>query len=859
MNNENEVLLKFLRDLGISNLTKNEKKTLGTMINERKNINIVQKELELLYVLNKVLIESYSTVSFNNMMQVYKDIDDDLLLQLFITFNQIKSKSLDNKTAIVRFRKVCEDVLKNNKKVNFAIKSMLNEEISKIESIRNVLYFGMDDREKADKLFANCRKRSKHFLNNCDVNNLSNLIDYVKKNYHLSDSELVDISSRCATFFVFSSAGKIKKLDDVIEDLKTFIITTTKGKDESSKVSKLLGRDFKDIITNSSTFVTSNLENVQNTIRFLKGESISMINPDFLHSEVGNVKGEFNAGQLAKIYNESITSINTSVDKIANVCLGVSSAYKRAYGKELPFDGFINGRNFASISQLRNEDFDGSGKINEIFELLKPFVREDEMVNLLENNLGFLIAETPEVKRSLKNALLISRNNDELKINVLSKIKNHFDTNGGMDFSKFAKTTPIAVDKAKKVILNDMEEEQIVDLLEKLSSSEQEIESWKSKWKDETKELHDLGIEIELTEISESLDVLEEMISNQSMIYDEFVQEQIVMKNLFEEVLNKHYKVISENKLNKHLKEIDEKVNDKIESTMLKFDESVNKMIKYYSDSLTDLNKSLSLINAEKNKYQELQLKIESLENELLKLEITEQSLKNQSEIIADLTNLLKESDKKHKMAYGIEDKTNQLVDAFYDKLTEINPIDINEFTFDALKDIHVDDYQDPNYLFKLFLLCLLKDDLIYDDMSEEEKEVNPKDRDMNYNRYKVLLTEDQRYLADMIYNGFTFSAGAKSEIFDALVDALEDHKVDVSGINTIKKATAAIYKLTEGYKKKHSKEYNLFNSRKILENQVTKFDIDGLDNQYQNLNDTISDYHQKMMGLEKSKYKKNK
>ena len=73
------------------------------------------------------------------MMKIYNDIDDELWFEVFIAYYKIKDKSNDN-NSIYNFRKACEQILINNKKVNFTISKMVSEEITKIDSIRNVLY-----------------------------------------------------------------------------------------------------------------------------------------------------------------------------------------------------------------------------------------------------------------------------------------------------------------------------------------------------------------------------------------------------------------------------------------------------------------------------------------------------------------------------------------------------------------------------------------------------------------------------------------------------------------------------------------------------------------------------------------------
>lgn len=851
MSNENEVLVEFLKSLGIKELTKNEKKILAELILERKNLDVVKRELELLYSLNRVLIESYSTVSMSNMMKIYNDIDSELLIELFMAYNQIRAKAYDNKTAVYSFRKTCEKILANNKKVNFVINKLVSEEISKIDSIRNVLYFGMLDTEKADKLFLNCRKRSKHFLNNCDVENLSLLVDCLKKDYNLSDDELVEISSKCATFFAFSSAGKIHALDKVTSEFKDFISVSLRLEGKSSKVSELLGRDFKDVIVNSSTFLTSNIDQIKDTIRFLKGESLTNINRSI------DVKGSFTPLQLAKIYNESITSLTTSVDKISNLCINISSVYKDVYGEELDLKEFINGRNFASISQLRNEDFDNHGKLKEILGILKPFVNAKEMKNLMANNLSFLIADTIEVKTSLKNAILNSRNNDELKINVLSKIKNHFDRNDGYDFSLNSNNkTSLTVEKAKKVILNDLDEQGVVDILSRLSVTNEELNGWRENWKDEAKELRDLQLQIDLEDVIESLDSLEEMIDDGYTSVENFIQETMVIKKLYEEILNRHEEIILNNKLTKKFKSLDETIQTKMASITKKIDNNIEKIISLYKDNVSDLTLMLDVANNDKNRYERIKRQLDVLEDEILKEDISEESLKLQEEEIKEIERLIKDAQKREKTAIKIENAASDSVEKFYDVLCDKKISEIAKLG----KEVN-NDYADARYMFELFVHVLVKEDLVYDDgaLDEDGRYINPRDQGMEYQRYRTLLNDRQRLVADQIYNAYIQSSNDKGEIFDELCYVLEDYDVDISEINTIKKAVGALFKVMNCFKEKYGAQKTMLNNQRLSQSNLSKLDIKGIKAQIAKLEEEISIYNSKIEGLKNQKILKRK
>ena len=183
MGSDLQKMLEYLKELGLTEISEEEKRVLAKQLSNVKNIDQAKKELELLYALNRMLISSYQKVSLTNMYKINENIDANTILNLFVQYQMIKSKSNDSYTCFENFKKVVEEILINEKSVNEKIKKDANEVMDKTIVLKNALYMTMLDKSKADRIIRNCINRSTHFFANCDAHNLKKLVDCLKRDF----------------------------------------------------------------------------------------------------------------------------------------------------------------------------------------------------------------------------------------------------------------------------------------------------------------------------------------------------------------------------------------------------------------------------------------------------------------------------------------------------------------------------------------------------------------------------------------------------------------------------------------------------------------------------------------------------
>lgn len=840
-------LILFLKELGIEEVKDEEKKILLSRLESGENMDILKRELQFLLSLNRILITSYSKVSVENMDKINKSIDVNLLLKLFVEHNKINDRKKDTIDSLKAFRSFAYEALNNNSKFNNLINQNIVSSFSKVAQLRQSLYLSMLDSSKVDALLRNCMRRSKLFLDECDALNLERLVECLKKNYLLNDDELVEISKNCASFFAFSSASKLKNISNTIERFRDYIYNNLKFSNSSIDASMLLNKDFKDILMNSASVAINNSDSIENTVKFLCGHNLG----DLLDTPRGfrTLKGSFTPLELAKIYNESITSLSISVDKIADICANISECYKNCFGKDLDLNGFINGRNFASMSQLSKEDYDASYKLKIVFDLLKMFVSSEDMENLLKNNFSFLMASVGDIRSSLKEAILNSKDKDELNKNVLKKIKSHFGMNknsskvkNGTSGGKLNNKVTIKIGSLNNVSIKDISYDELEEILKKLDVKEEDIKKWKKEWNSDdylNKTIEDLEI---LENIDKELDELDSFTHMNFSDIESFTDEMILARDIYLGLKDTYEKMIENNILDEELLSLNDIVKEKMFVIGKKIDDNINYILSFYNSQIDNLNKRLQKLKEDEKTYlanAEEMSKIDKFveENNLS----YERALEEKKEML-ELVSFLEKKAKEGKKVLELDDKVARLTDKFYGLLSE-----------KVMKDnsiIEINKSEMISTLFALFVKTLYEEGVIvYDPVIEHAK----KYEDIKtYNQFKeIFLTSKEAKISDKIYEYF------KSNSFEKTKKVIDDDFTKMIGKYGIKiddESFKEKYTLLSKYASSRLEELadviDVYKRLYSLELHNVDVDINKLRENIKQLEENISNYVKKINSL---------
>lgn len=835
-------LLQFLKKLGLEDISKTEKRALYTRLKNGTNLENLKKELEVLYSLNRVLIDSYTSVSLANMLKINNDIDSNLLVKLYMLYSSIKSKGLSRIDTIRQFKSLSYDILLENKNTNLQIQSLVKSTITQLQMQKESLYLIMLDKNKADALINNCYKRARLSLQKCQISNLENVVWCLKNNFSLTDDELVKISSQCGTLFALSSASKLVNLNKTLNDFKNYISNQLKITNKSIAASKLLDKSFKEILTTSGTLANADTKTLEDMIRFLKGEELGLVSKNAL-GVMSKLKGNFTPGQLAKIYSKSITSLDTSVNKIADSCLNIYEAYAKHYGVNLSLDNFVNGRNFVSLTTLRKEDYQENGKIDKIFEMLSPFITKSNMKNLLENNFGFLRASVLEVKLGIQEAILESKNNDELQRNLLKRIRGQFSRNVG-SYVNVNRESSIIVDKSKQIKINDMQEDDILDVLKKLETSEKEIEEWKNSWNKEDKEIRNLQVQIDLEDFLAQLEDLKEIGNIGFATLETYIEEIDIIKSLYRDIVNKYNEILASNRLNKNLKEISSKVEKAIDEVAFIINKDIDHVINEYSLMIKGVNEELEKVNVSKSRYTNLDQRIKSLEDEILAKGISKEVLDQDKKKIEQLYAFISQNQVEFEYTLSQEKLADASTNTLYDLLFEKEQRSVGNDPMSIVNNKYLSAY----YMFKLYANILFRDGLVFaSDEVEGLEEVEPEDENMPYSEYRLYLDDDAREIADTVYEIYSENTTIRDNIYKNLLSRLEKYNVDFTGLNSIKKCISALHKIRVKLANENTQNINLLQAKTSLIKQREALNILEIENEIKKLEISISEYEKEI------------
>lgn len=845
-------ILKYLHFLGIDSISGEEMKMLKEMFDYAPSTKQLKRELDLLCAINKTLVSSYGAVSIRAMNKINEEIDFRLIMKLYDVYEEIKGRCRNSKEGLNEFKKAVHSILNINTQVNSVVKEDIENELDKIAKIKNSLYLTMDDKKKADMFLDSCMKRVKNFIRQCDRENLESIINHLKSNYSLSNDELVKISKKCATLFTMSSVMKIKNISQALDELKVFIEDKLVLDGQSKISSKMSGKSMKDIIIDSTSIMAVNPDALKKTIGFLMGEKI------------GDVRGEFTSIQLAKIYTESITSLSTSVEKIEDVCKNVCLVYKKYFHDDLDVNGFINGYNFSSISQLRKEDYFKEGKIEEIFNILSKFISKEDMEKLLKNNLSFLIVSVEDVENSLRKAILSSQNQDELRRNVLQKIKNHFDIYENVNYKRKANIGPndekIKVGSLSKIDIKSFDEEQILQLLVELKATSDDIDAWNNRWNEEKENL-ELQLEIDLEEILENLEVLESFLDEKFVDLESYIKDTLSNKNLYLELLNKYELIIKDNVISSGVVSLNERVKAKFNKIADKINSNLEKVIADYKTQIKNLSDSVSKIMEIKRKQSHVKDEFARLEELILEKGITDEKIKENADKIENFLELIDRIKKVCSRSAEVDTLAAKLTNEFYDKLIE----ERKTGAFSSVNDYMSKEKSDKKSLKELlpesivleFLKTLCNEGMLIEDEDRYPIE-NKGCSTYGEFRKKWIIDSDARKISDKIYKLYAECKSREDVLREELklyirCFSLSEEFIDYRFV-VLRDELSMIAKRL---KRENDGLFELLDKKKSLEEQIFKFTFSGVEEELRLLEENIQQLVLKIEQVDNYKLKR--
>ena len=482
------------------------------------------------------------------------------------------------------------------------------------------------------------------------------------------------------------------------------------------------------------------------------------------------------------------------------------------------------------------------------------FVSKEDIVNLLENNFSFLIASENDVKKSLKEAVLTSHNKDELRRNVLQKIRNHFDMYDSYFPTSTLSSGNIKIGGLNKIGVKDINEEDIEKILENLSADDDSIDEWKKKWNKEEKDIRDLQVLIDLEDMLKDLNNIEEFLNEGYDSIEKFVNQTLECKSLFLEVAEKYQRLIFDKKINKKLYGLSDEISEKIKVVSDKINNNINFAINTYQEEINDLNDRLSLLNDKSSKYDSFRGKIKEIEEIIADRDLDYERVMNNQIRVNEMASFLKKATSKIKKIDRDSERANKLAEKLCDLLERES---VNKFlgNFDMNSLERFDKYNNWSYLFILFVKVLYDDGLI--DYVDELEEIDDENI-IEYEEYKNrFLSEKAKKVCDEIYFIYKNNLEVKDELLVRILTYLDGFNVETENICKLSEAFSTFEELVLKQKRESNFEVALFDNVKMLKDKCNDVDIIKITEDIEKLKNNISLFIKRMEELKNQQIKK--
>ena len=280
---------------------------------------------------------------------------------------------------------------------------------------------GEEKRAVVTKIYQNCIGRMKNFWQRVEPEKFNGVIKALTEELSdggLSDEDLIELSSRCATIFCESSREKILGIEKVLNEYKDFVleqINNTPGLDPKV-IAAFEELKYSGILKRAASIAKSLPEQVEKMSKFLQGWSIADIfekeidekhkNSD-LYKEFGAAKLDLGVQDMIWVMLKNPSLFGSSVDSSLVCVKNVKSAMMAAYGdgaKDIDYSLLLSRSNILKGMP----SVDNYEEIARTIELLSSFVPATELARYLQNDMMILDASFEDIRETVKNIIKTS-------------------------------------------------------------------------------------------------------------------------------------------------------------------------------------------------------------------------------------------------------------------------------------------------------------------------------------------------------------------------------------------------------------------------------------------------------------------
>jgi len=386
-------------------------------------------------------LKNVEQVAMSNIINIIAKIDAESLIRYEKATNVIQSLELDGKSKKLLLRQIFESIDPVVSEENNEIINTSTDFLEKVEKVASS-FTNLSGKVRVDlvqKIYSNCVKRMKTFWQRVEPDKFKGVIDTLTSELgdgNFTESELIELSTRCATIFCDSTREKILGIEKVVDEFKNYVLERIKdipqlSEDQMQKFSNL---NFGQILRRAASIAKSNPAQVSEVSMLLKGSSIGEIfsqeikngtKKSELYKEFEDAKINLSVSDMAFVLTNNPSIFGTSIDSALETINNIKNAMHSAYGNKtdnINFSELLTRENFLKgmPKSLVSEDYVRT------IELLSSFTPPTELFELLKKDMTILDVPYDSLHSMVIDTFKKAKNTEEIFSLLNSQLKDEF-------------------------------------------------------------------------------------------------------------------------------------------------------------------------------------------------------------------------------------------------------------------------------------------------------------------------------------------------------------------------------------------------------------------------------------------------
>ena len=339
-----------------------------------------EKLLNGSFVYNEYIKANVNELTLNKIINTILSVDQETLFNYETAIKGLKESGMDDTlihaVAKQMYSSIYEYIRQTNRSV-FELSSDFLEQASKVSSTFSDINKRLKN-ELINTIYLNCLSRMKTFWQKVEANDFTEVVDTLMSDMedgNFTESEIIELSKKCATIFCESSRAKIMGVEVVLGEYKDFCLELVENSVEMTPENIKKLKEFKtsQVFRTAGSIAKANTRTLFHTSEFLKGKSIGQIfvhkiGTDDRHAELyekyKDVKINLSVNDLVWVLTKNPSLFTNSVTSTLEFLDKVQKSIISSYGKKadnFDFNTLITRDNFLK-GIPKNVDYENISK-----------------------------------------------------------------------------------------------------------------------------------------------------------------------------------------------------------------------------------------------------------------------------------------------------------------------------------------------------------------------------------------------------------------------------------------------------------------------------------------------------------------